>query len=66
MTFRFKIHEAKDLDGFIKILVYNGYKVSFRPGGNSNIWMCDIDDDQCVARNTSKIEDVSDNSVFVG
>lgn len=51
MTYRFKTHEARDIDGFIRTLVSNGYRVSFREGGNARVLMCDVTDDKCVVRN---------------
>ena len=54
MTFRFKTHESRDLDGFVKTLTSNGYQVTFREGGNSRILMCDISDDKCVIRNNDE------------
>ena len=54
-TFRLKMHDAKNLDGFINILTSNGYCVKFREGGNARILMCDVVDDKC------KIKEVEEN-----
>ena len=57
MTFRFKIHDALNLDGFIKTLTSNGYQVNFREGGNARILMCDVSDDKCIIRNKDEEEE---------
>lgn len=59
MTFRFKMHESRDVDGFIRLLTSNGYQVTFREGGNARILMCDVTDDKCIVRN--KEEEVIEN-----
>lgn len=56
MTYRFKTHEARDIDGFIRTLVSNGYRVSFREGGNARVLMCDVSDDKCVIRKSKNAE----------
>lgn len=51
MTLRLKHHEPHDLDGFVNLLVSNGYKVTFRSSNTGRVIMCDVDYDKCVVRN---------------
>ena len=60
-TFRLKMHDAKNLDGFISVLTSNGYSVKFREGGNARILMCDVSDDKCKLRGTED-EDSDDRN----
>lgn len=56
-TYRFKMHNSADLDGFINTLTSNGYKVLLRSGGNARILMCDVIDGDCKVRENDESKD---------
>ena len=60
MTYRFKSFTANDLQGFLNLMVANGYVVTFREGGNKNVLMCDVSSGSCVVRN-SKSKETTDS-----
>lgn len=65
-TYRLKMYEDYQLEGFIKTLTSNGYEVTFREGGNARILMCDVADDKCKIRESSKdASDFADNETIM-